>query len=243
MQVDHFVAHHTRSEVIAALAAHLTTRLVELVEDGTKTAVVLSGGEDLHALLDYLEQGRERDSVDWPSVELYVSDDLWEFSPERFCQRVGQFAREVGAHFHPLPDSGSFSQPEEGANAFAGDLGLGKTRMPSFDLAILGIGANASVAGLFPEHPVLHDNRWMAAVRGVGEPRITMTVPLLSNCDEIWLVATGSTHQEAIRLTLSERAGLRQAPAAAIRGKYRTSLYTDVDAAGELAEAARLASP
>lgn len=243
MHVDQYVAHHTRDEVIAAVAARFVTRLVELIEDGTKTSVVISGGADAVAVLDHIEKSYERDVVNWHAVELYLSDDAWEYSPQRVSNRIADFARHVGATFHPLPDSSGFAQPEEGANAFAVDLGLGRTRMPAFDVALLEIGPNASIAALHPEHPALHDNRWMAAVRGKGEPRVTMTVPLLSNCDEMWLIATGVDRQEAIRLTLSERAGLRQAPSAAIRGKYRTMLYTDIDAAGELAEAARLASP
>lgn len=243
MQVDQFVAHHTRDEVIAALAARLVTRLVELIEDGTRTSVILSASPDILDVVNHISGSTERNTVDWSQVDLYLSDDLWDFTPHRPSTAVAEFASAVGAHFHALPSSANFAQPEEGANAFAVELGLGRSRMPSFDLALLQIGPRASVAGLFPEHPALHDNRWMAAVRGVEQPRITMTVPLLSNVDEIWLIATTAESQESVRLTLSERAGLKQAPSAALRGKYRTMLFTDVAAAGELADSARLASP
>ena len=240
MQVDQFLAHHTAEETIAAVAGRLVVRLVELTHDGTTTSLVCSRGETTTAVLDHILNSLEHTTVDWSLVDIYVSDDHWEAHLKDPV--IENFATKVGARFHPLPDSRHYSAPEEGANAFAIELGLGSSRMPVFDLALLDIGPRASLAGHFPEHPSLHDNRWMTAARG-ADVLITMSVPLLSNCDEIWLLATGEQLQEAVRLTLSERAGLKQAPSAALRGKYRTLLLTDVAAAGEVADAARLASP
>lgn len=240
MQVDQFIAHHTAEETVAAVAARLVVRLVELTHDGTATTLVCSRGSTTTAVLEHILSTNEHDTVEWPLVDIYVSDDHWEAHlKDSFIE---QFAAKVGAPFHGLPDSRHYSAPEEAANAFAVELGLGRSRMPVFDVALLDIGLRASIAGLYPEHPALHDNRWMTAARG-SDVLITMSVPLLSNCDEIWLLATGSEYQEAVRLTLSERAGLKQAPSAALRGKYRTLLMTDVAAAGEVADAARLASP
>lgn len=241
MQVDQFSVHHTTEETIAAVAARLVTRLNDLLQDGTRTTLVLSQNHTSRRVIAHICASSEISTVDWKNVEIFLSDDEWEAHLKD--ADIANFARTVGATFHPLPDSSQYSAPEEGANAFAVQLGLGSSRMPAFDLALLEIGPRASIAGLYPEHPALHDNRWMTAVRGVGAAKITMSTPQLSNCDEIWLIATGAAHQEAVRLTLSERAGLKQAPSAAIRGKYRTLLFTDLDAAGELAEAARLASP
>lgn len=240
MQVDHFVAHKSAAECVAAIAGRLVVRLVELCQDGTQTTLVLSRGKTTSDVLTHILSTNEHSTVDWTLVDIYPSDDRWEAQLKD--QTIEHFAAQVGATFYALPDSRFYSQPEEGANAFAVQLGLGTRRMPVFDLALIDIGPRASLAGLFPEQPALHDNRWMTAVRG-SEILITMSVPLLSNCDEIWLLATGEELQEAVRLTLSERAGLKQAPAAAIRGKYRTLLLTDTGAAGEFADAARLASP
>lgn len=241
MQVDQFVAHHTAEETIAAISARLIARLMELVQDGTGTTLVLSPSASCHQVLNHITSTNEIDMVDWSLIDIYLAHDEWEAHLKDHT--IAAFAQKVGARFHGLPDSSQYSAPEEGANAFAVQLGLGSSRMPVFDLAVLEIGPRASVGALVPEHPALHDNRWMTAVRGVGEAKITMSVPQLSNCDEIWFVVTGESHQEAVRLTLSERAGLKQAPSAALRGKYRTLLFTDVAAAGELAEAARIASP
>lgn len=241
MQVDHFSVHHTSDEVIATVSGRLITRLAELVQDGTRTTLVLSQCDMVRRVLHAISGGPQSSAVDWSNIEIYLSDDEWEAHLKD--RSIAEFAKNVGATFYPLPDSSQYSAPEEGANAFAVQLGLGSSRMPAFDLALLEIGPRASVAALFPEHPALHDNRWMTAVRGIGDAKITMTTPQLSNCDEIWLVTTGSENQEAVRLTLSERAGLKQAPSAGIRGKYRTLLFTDLDAAGDLAESARIASP
>lgn len=243
MKVDQFVVHHSAQEVAAAVAGRLVTRLVELIAAQDEVSLVLASGTE--RVLQELAGSPAGDAVDWSRVDIYFADDF--FIDSDAAERVERTARDLffqrhSARLHPMPSPRDFSAPEEAANAYAGHLGLGRARMPAFDLVVLDIGPDAHVAGLFPEHPVLHDNRWVAAVRGIGpHQRITMCVPLLTNADEIWLMATGSDHEDAVRLTLSERAGIRQAPSAAVRGKYRTALFVDTDAAGELA--GRIASP
>jgi 6-phosphogluconolactonase len=244
MKVDQFVVHHSAQEVAAAVAGRMVTRLVELIDAQDTASLVLGSGTE--EILRALAQSPGADAIDWSRVEIFFSDEL--FVDHEDPARLEQQSRAIlfGAHpparIHSVPSPRDFSAPEEAANAYAVQLGLGTTRMPAFDLVILAIGSDAHVAGLYPEHPVLHDNRWAAAVRGVSEHhRVTMCVPLLSNADEIWLVAVGADHEDAVRLTLSERAGIRQAPSAAIRGKYRTALFVDVSAAGE--HAGRIASP
>ena len=243
MKVDQCVVHHSAHEVAEAVAGRLVTRLVELIGDQDGASLVLATGTE--PVLRVLANSPAGDAVDWSRVDVYFADEYFidVSSPERHDQlaRSILFDRHP-ARLHPMPSPRDFSAPEEAANAHATALGLGRTRMPAFDLVLMAIGTDAHVGSLFPEHPVLHDNRWVAAVRGVGEHhRLTMCVPLLTNADEIWLMATGADHEDAVRLTLSERAGIKQAPSAAIRGKYRTALFVDTDAAGELA--GRIASP
>lgn len=244
MKVDQFVVHHSAQELAAAVAGRMVTRLVELIADQDSASLVLASGTE--AIIQELAASPGADAIDWSRVDLYFADDLFvdAADPERFerTARTLLFDRHPAVRIHSMPSPRDFAAPEEAANSFAVHLGLGTTRMPAFDLVILAIGADAHVAGLYPEHPVLHDNRWAAAVRGVGQHhRLTMCVPLLSNADEIWLMAAGLDHEDAVRLTLSERAGIRQAPSAAVRGKYRTALFVDSDSAGELA--GRIASP
>jgi 6-phosphogluconolactonase len=249
MKVDQFIVHQRPEEVADAVAARLITRIVELQAAQGEASLVLTGGTTLDAVLTALSNSPAVNAIDWATLDVYWADERFvpRSSDERNDRRALTLLEQLkGARLHPMPSAEDFSQPEEGAAAFAQELGLGRQRMPSFDLVLLGIGADAHVGSLFPENPVLHDNRWVAAVRNAPKPpsqRITMSVPLLTHADEIWLIATGAEKSDAIRLTLSERAGLRQAPAAAIRGERQTLLFADVDAAGEYAEAGRIASP
>jgi 6-phosphogluconolactonase len=243
MKVDQFVVHHSAQEVAAAVAGRLVTRLVELIAAQDAASLALSTGTE--GILQELAASPGGDAIDWSRVDIYFTDEYFidSAAQERFdaTARSLLFDRHP-ARLHPMPSPRDFSAPEEAANSYATALGLGRSRMPAFDLVLLAVGPDAHVAGLFPEHPVLHDNRWVAAVRGIGEHhRMTMCVPLLTNADEIWLIAAGPDHEDAVRLTLSERAGIRQAPSAAIRGKYRTALFVDSASAGELA--GRIASP
>jgi 6-phosphogluconolactonase len=112
---------------------------------------------------------------------------------------------------------------------------------PTFDLAILGLGPEGSVAGLRPEQPSVHDPRTVTADRPAG--RLTLTLTGLSTAREVWLLGSGGGSAAATVLTLSG-AGALQVPAAGVRGVQRTLLLLDEAAASRLPPALhRLASP
>jgi 6-phosphogluconolactonase len=70
-----------------------------------------------------------------------------------------------------------------------------------------------------------------------------LTLPSIRASREVWLLGSGAGKADAVRLALSE-AGSVQVPAAGARGRERTLLLLDQDAAGALPPGMRrLASP
>jgi 6-phosphogluconolactonase len=108
------------------------------------------------------------------------------------------------------------------------------------------VGPDGHIASLFPEMPALYDERPVVAVRGAPKPpptRITLTLPVIQGCREVWAVVAGADKAKAVTLALSG-AGPTQVPAAAAQGRDRSLWLLDRAAAGTLpARLGRIASP
>ena len=119
--------------------------------------------------------------------------------------------------------------------------------VPEFDVLMLGVGPDAHVASLFPEHPALHErDASVIGVRGAPKPpptRISMTFPSLCTARDVWFLVSGRDKANAVGLALSG-AGALQAPAAGVTGSRSTTWLLDRDAAAHVPKALiRLASP
>jgi 6-phosphogluconolactonase len=73
---------------------------------------------------------------------------------------------------------------------------------PSFDVSILGIGADGHTASLFPGTTALHQlERWVVAnhVPQLDTWRITLTYPVLNSARVTAVLATGADKADAVR--------------------------------------------
>jgi 6-phosphogluconolactonase len=89
---------------------------------------------------------------------------------------------------------------------------------------MLGVGPDAHVASLFPEHPALHEREAsVIGVHGAPKPpllRVSMTFPSLCAARDVWFLVAGA-----------DKAGELQAPAAGVTGIRSTTWLLDHDAA------------
>jgi 6-phosphogluconolactonase len=99
--------------------------------------------------------------------------------------------------------------------AFRGEPGV-----PRFDLILLGLGADAHTASLFPGTRALDERNALVAVNQVARlqaTRITMTLPLINAARRVLFVVTGADKAAAVSLVLDSTAGAATAPAARVR--------------------------
>jgi 6-phosphogluconolactonase/glucosamine-6-phosphate isomerase/deaminase len=95
--------------------------------------------------------------------------------------------------------------------------------VPSFDLALLGMGTDGHTASLFPGSLLLEEKKkWVAAVPdGTGSPpvaRITLTLPVLNQAKNILFLISGSKKKEILDTILARPAEAEELyPAARIR--------------------------
>ncbi len=252
------VAYRTAAALADGIAARLVTTLVEAQQGGRATHVALTGGGIGTACLAALAGLPARDAVDWGRLHVWWGDER--YLPEDDPERNETGARGAlldhvpldPAHVHPMPAEGRWPSLEAAAYAYSDELRRAARpedhgALPVFDVCLLGIGPDAHVASLFPEHPALHAEGTMVAVHGSPKPppeRISLTLSAICHAREVWILASGAAKAAAVRMALDESAGPLQVPAAGARGAERTVLLLDVAAARELPPSlARIASP
>lgn len=254
------LTHRTPDEVAQAVAARLITRLVDIQSARRVPSVVLTGGEIADRIHRAVAECPARGAVDWGLVDFWFGDER--FVPSDDPDRNALQARRAMLDRLPVdplrvhemaPSEGPYSDDVDAAaeayaeelRAAAGPEDHGDT--PTFDILMLGIGPDGHCASLFPEHPAVHEERPVVAVRNSPKPpptRITLTLGPLGRGREVWWVATGAEKASAVRNALSGTAGPFQVPAAGPRGLSRTLWLLDRDAASKLAPGMnRIASP
>ena len=107
------------------------------------------------------------------------------------------------ANVHPIPTTG-FS-PDEAAADYERELKTyyGADRFdpqrPLFDVALLGVGEDGHTASLFPGTPALTERkRWVAAVAGAAQARITLTYPALESSGETLCLVSGANKRDIL---------------------------------------------
>ncbi|MBW8483262.1 6-phosphogluconolactonase [Actinomadura parmotrematis] len=255
------VVHQDQKLLAQAVADRLVTRIVEAQADRGSASVVLTGGGVGTAVLAELNALGARDAIDWGRLDVWWGD-------ERFLPAGDEERNETGArgalldhvpldparvHAMGASDGPDGDDPEAAAERYAAELRAAARPedhgpAPRFDVVLLGIGPDAHVASLFPELPALREEeRTVVAVHGSPKPppvRISLTFPAIRAAEEVWVLASGESKAQAVRLALDPEAGPLQVPAAGARGRRATVFLLDRAAAAELPPGLeRIASP
>jgi 6-phosphogluconolactonase len=258
MSTPEVLVHRDAPTLAAAVAARLVTRIVDAQWASGSAHVCLTGGRLGTAALAALASSPARDAIDWSVLHVWWGDErhLPAGDPERnetqaraaLLDRVPLTAAYVHAPAALAPDV----DVDRSAALYAADL-LAASRpedhasVPSFDVLLLGIGEDAHVASLFPQSPATYESdRSVVGVHGSPKPppeRVTLTFSAICAAREVWLLGSGAGKADAVRLALSD-AGPVQIPAAGARGRERTLLLLDEDAAASIpTKLRRIASP
>jgi 6-phosphogluconolactonase len=254
------VVHHDADVLAEAVAARLITRVADIQAARAEASVVLTGGGVGTASLAAIARSPARSALDWGRLEVWWGDER--FLPSGHADRNETQARAalldqvpVRADLvHPMPASDVADvrdNPEVAADLYRAALAASArpenhSRVPAFDVLLLGVGPDAHVASLFPDQPALYETRPVVAVHGAPKPpptRLTFTLPAIRTAREVWLVVAGEDKAAAVRMALSG-GGEIQVPAAGARGRHRTLWLLDRAAASALPRGLeRLASP
>ncbi|WP_435300067.1 6-phosphogluconolactonase [Timonella sp. A28] len=239
------VVHPDAHTLAQAVAARLITFLLDRQSVSSPIHVALTGGTVGIATLAAVAASPIKDAVDWRGVHLWWGDER--FLPEGDLDRNEVQARHAlldsltslpEANIHYMPRAQEDLTVDAAAELYSAELArfaYDGSGIPAFDLILLGMGPDAHVASLFPNHPDAQASGKRAiAVHDSPKPpalRISLTFDVIQSADEVWVIAAGAEKAEAVTSGLAELPR-EQAPVAAAHGTNRTLWLVDTTAAG-----------
>jgi 6-phosphogluconolactonase len=244
---------------MAAIAARLITKLVDVQDRYGEATVVLTGGTVGIGTLKAVADSAAAPAVNWSKVNFWWGDER--FVPADDDDRNTRQARGAllshipvdPARVHEPGSSDDFGTPEEAAADYARRLAEAAAmehsadtsddrpenpgKLPRFDVVLLGVGPDAHIASLFPEQAGIREKDLMVVgVRNSPKPppaRISLTLPAINTAAEVWMVVAGEDKAGAVGLALAG-ANPVQVPAAGPAGRSRTLWLIDENAASRV---------
>jgi 6-phosphogluconolactonase len=196
-----------KSALVEAAAGRLTTLARECIADRGRFTIALAGGStpaDLYRRLAHPEGS----ALDWTKVHFFFGDErsVGPVHPDSNYRMAHEClfgpASVPEANIHRIEAE---RPPSEAAAEYEKTLrsafGMQGDDPPCFDLVLLGLGADAHTASLFPNTSALDvkDRLVVAnAVPKLSTNRITLTATVLNAAAHVWFVVAGASKAQAV---------------------------------------------
>ena len=243
MSTREVVRYADADSLAEAVVGRLVAAIVEAQQQRGVAHVVLTGGGIGTAVLATLAASPSVEAIDWHNIHLWWGDERWENTGSDLRNDTAAHALLIDrvaiprSNVHSIHGPDRSPTPERSAQAYSDELmEHGKDGAIEFDVVLLGIGPDAHVASLFPEHPATHSEQVVVAVHNSPKPpatRVSLTFPTLNHARQAWILASGISKAQALRLALDPSAGPLQVPASGIQALH-TLFLVDEDATKEL---------
>jgi 6-phosphogluconolactonase len=193
-------------ELAGALAQYVATALTNrLVGDGVATLAV-SGGQTPVRFL----QALSCQPINWRAVTVTLVDDRWvpESSPRSNAAMVrANLLRGPAAAARFVPLVNGAGTPEAGRDA--AEAAINALALP-FAVVVLGMGNDGHTASFFPGGdrlisalaPINGQSVETMRAEAAGEPRITLTLPVLLEAETVVLLIEGQAKREVLDAAL-----------------------------------------
>ena len=233
----------TVEELNQAVGRAFLARLRTLINEagaGSRIDLAISGGAITTSLLPSLLPFVGE--VDWSRVRVWLVDERYvpAGDEDRNDDQAweGFFRAASSVEFVRMPTSDA-SAPGAGSldaatTAFANTWRelMGDR---SFDIALIGMGPDGHICSLFPRRVDLEEPSPILAIRNSPKPppeRITVSMPIMRACGEVWLTTAGSAKADALGRAFAGASPF-DLPVAGILGPS-TRVYLDQAAASQI---------
>jgi 6-phosphogluconolactonase len=212
------VEYPDRDMMMIALAGKIAGQLGEALRGEGRASLCVPGGTTPGPVFDMLSAV----DLDWSKVAVFLNDERWvgEDSPRSNTRLLRQrllVGKAAGATLVPL--YAPTETPEVSLDVLAEGL---RAHLP-ISVLLLGMGADMHTASLFPgadllDRALAEDAPILLPMRaeGAGEPRITLTAPVLRDAMHTHILITGAEKRAA--LERAEGLPASEAPVAAFLG-------------------------
>jgi 6-phosphogluconolactonase len=217
------------ADLARAAAEEFARRAEEAIRARGRFSIALSGGSTPRHLFALLADPAEpyRDRIDWRAVHVFWGDERhvppdhpesnFRMARETLLDRVAVPAENVHRIRGEEPDAArAAALYEEELRAFFRGA-------PRFDLVLLGLGADAHTASLFPGTSAVREReRWVAApwVEKLGTFRITLTPAVLHRAAAVIFLVQGEEKAGALRAVLAGERDPDRFPAQAVQPRH-----------------------
>lgn len=196
----HFSAYPDREFLFLRLADRIASELSQAVHHDGRATLSVPGGTTPGPVFDILSGV----DLDWGKVAVVLNDERW--VPEDSPRSNTRLLRErlllgKAATATLVPMYAPTETPEESLAA----LGAGIAAHLPITVLLLGMGADMHTASLFPGADLLaqalaNDAPPVMALRAeaAGEPRITLTAPVLRGAMHTHILITGADKRAAL---------------------------------------------
>jgi 6-phosphogluconolactonase len=209
---------------------------------------VLTGGHTPKRLYELLANAPFKDRVPWDKVEFFWGDER--AVPPEHAESNFRLAREAllnklrlkEEQIHRMPaerddlENAAWDYQIEIARVFGTDP---EGKPPSFDLILLGMGADGHTASLFPHtEAVKEETRWVTSnyVPKLDRFRLTFTARLLNRAARVWFLVAGDNKADALAQVLEGPSDPVRLPAQLVQPQAGELIwFIDAAAAGKLA--------
>jgi 6-phosphogluconolactonase len=191
-------------------------------------AVALSGGDTPKPLFARLAGDPYRRRIPWDRLYVFWGDERC--VPPGDPRSNFKMANDLLLSKVPVPKAQIFRMPADTDDHAAAAAAYERTLRahlpatadgwPRFDFNLLGLGANAHTASLFPHTPAVREgSRAVVAqyIDEVGMWRMTLTVPVLRRAAETVFLVAGASKAGAVRAALEGPPNGEDVPASVIR--------------------------
>jgi 6-phosphogluconolactonase len=223
-----------------AAAAFVLERARAALEARGRLTLALAGGSTPRALYAHMRDF----ALPWQQVELCFGDERC--VPPEHPDSNARMVREALMVPAGIPEERLHRMrgelpPEEGARDYEATLrGVfgDAVLVPRFDIVLLGLGADAHTASLFPHSSALAERQaWVApnVVPKLASTRLTLTYPVLNAAKAVLFLVSGADKAGAVREVLEGEGSLESAPARGVQPEAgELVFFLDRAAAGEL---------